>query len=145
MVNSLACWSRKRGVHCEGGRCIQQVMKLTPPQEPRTRICSQRANAAPIRHRSKSKREWSCPHPGPDTQLPKARALLNGGTGELTLHPQVSAGWLLWPVLPGIRTTDQEDQTVTSVLHRGAQRVRTVHQEGGVWGLPWTCYTEEEI
>lgn len=81
----MACWSRKRDVHCEGGRCIQQVMKLTPPPEPRTRICS-KEQTQPLRHRSKSKREWSCPHPAPDTQFPKAKAL-NEETGALTLYP----------------------------------------------------------
>ena len=44
-----------------------------------------------------------------------------------------------------VRTTDREDLTVTLAVQRGAQKVRTVHQESGVWGLPWTYYSEEEI
>ena len=44
-----------------------------------------------------------------------------------------------------VRTTYREDLTVTLAVQRGAQKVRTVHQESGVWGLPWTYYSEEEI
>lgn len=59
-------------------------------------------------------------------------------------YPQVGAYCIrrLWPVLPGlpslnccgISTTDHEEETETLAVHRGAQEVRTLHQEGEMWG-----------
>lgn len=111
----LARWPRKRGVHPEGGCCVQLVMGLTP-REPRTRSCSQRVNAPSPD--TKARARDSCPrhNPVPNTNCslrPSCEQWRDMGVNPLSLRPysQVSApcAGLLWPVLSGIRTTDHED------------------------------------